>query len=1144
MADNHQKLQHALNRTPSAPIRDENSNGKLTEAVKTNAASVKPVERGRQLLAAAPIKNTSRSDSQHSSNSTKVPQAEPIRSSSRSRSRLAKFSRLAFFGKSSKNVSADSETSRQTRKLQRRGPAAGTGHEGYGRFGRREKRASRDGYVTGTESESSVASTEPKPKRSVSKSEGPKNTRRDRLSQSDLDEFVADKLKPVVIVGGSKKQVSDLHAASTLPKSTISIEKENEQVPQDETNDSRHIGVPSSGPMMRESRLMFHLDSLEIDTPSQLALRRSQKFETPDEFPVLQPINTAMATNLPYPHSYNTSQSSIAPTSAALTDASGDLHRLDSQLSEKQRKKSRRLNWGFFRRKESNPESYQPLASNRALTPKMAVTISAVPPTRPMPYYAVLESESDVAHTETISEFLTEAARAMPAYDEHEPVSPLEESESDYAERPPSILLPKTPCFEPRQQAARSDNNADTHEETKPQTESASLPQVKSRQPRLAQVGRIPKVITTTQKEHFSQLSSSKSDQARLRPIQHALAKTVPLPPVLAINTKVAPARLIKTTGVSKSTSTTARPVTTRSLSQSRGSGIETLRLGDRYSTTSSSSDGAISVMGPPLLPAPDFPVRSIRSTTTEDDIWNEYDDFIDRVISPPRLKKSKTRITDEDRTPSLSARSQAPVEKHQTQRQILKELAVDTSLAPPPRLFTSPKPMDDKDSESDFHLRRSRIISALHSSMDPSSPFSIGDYLAELGEHHRQSARDSGQLSDSTISQSGFGSPLPAYSFPEPPVSQAEYKHYANALHMDESERSRNPAKHSERSYASLMVSRWLSFGRVLFSPAHSDIQKLPERHVLVIDGLGSEDWSIYCAVTYQNEQAYIYDLKETGHTRSSTSSTKDGGAPQNFRRRELTSFDQIFNFPDNFFSVIVLRFPPVMAESKLKNIVAECRRVLALGGYMELMLLDLDIVNMGVLTRRAMRELKTQIAMHNREVSLKPVIDNIQSVLGEKGFSKLSKCIVGVPVVGKPPGAESPTSSRSSGSSDRFRRGSSAGPRPFEGLQGQYHHNFSLNDLVADHSDNADAKIGRVVSRTARSWWQHCFEAAVISDGNLSKSIFANKQVLNECKSRASSFKLLIAYAQKPMTSAVGTKRRTMSEPVMATLATAKTP
>jgi hypothetical protein len=95
-------------------------------------------------------------------------------------------------------------------------------------------------------------------------------------------------------------------------------------------------------------------------------------------------------------------------------------------------------------------------------------------------------------------------------------------------------------------------------------------------------------------------------------------------------------------------------------------------------------------------------------------------------------------------------------------------------------------------------------------------------------------------------------------------------------------------------------------------------------------------------------------------------------------------------------------------------------------------------------------------------------------------------------------------------------------------------------LSDLIADHSPTSDEKITKMVAKVGRYWFLRSFEAAVLPDGNLKKSIWADKKVLHECKSRGSGFKLLIAYAQKPAEN----RRRTVSEPSLPTLATAGTP
>ncbi|KAJ9607221.1 hypothetical protein H2200_008293 [Cladophialophora chaetospira] len=461
------------------------------------------------------------------------------------------------------------------------------------------------------------------------------------------------------------------------------------------------------------------------------------------------------------------------------------------------------------------------------------------------------------------------------------------------------------------------------------------------------------------------------------------------------------------------------------------------------------------------------------------------------------------------------------------------------TSVTPP--VVFPPPTMHARSVGEDIRLRRSRIVSALHSSADLGSPFSIRDLLSEYENHPGNSAKASERLSTST---SGHSLERVATTTSAPDLPP-ESSHQENVAMLEVVERSKDPVAQSELHYASLMVSKWLSFGRVLFSPAHDEIHTLSERHVLVIDGLGNEDWSIYCAVNYEAQRAFVHDLKEKTNTKGTRTSKPSQHAPDNHRRAEVASFHERFPFPPAFFSVVVLRFPPAMAEAKLKNIIAECRRVLLPGGYLELMLLDLDIVNMGVQTRRAVRELKFRMTTADKQISLRPIIDNVQSVLGARGFANISRCVVGVPVAGRPSGSgDSSSSSRSSRGSDGFAKRASGDLRPGAAsprmtfAQGRRGANLSLNELLSDRSDNADLRIGKIVSRTARTWWQHCFEASVISDGNLSKSIFADKNVLGECKGRGSSFKMLIAYGQRPV---FETRRRTMSEPAVSTLATA---
>ena len=338
-----------------------------------------------------------------------------------------------------------------------------------------------------------------------------------------------------------------------------------------------------------------------------------------------------------------------------------------------------------------------------------------------------------------------------------------------------------------------------------------------------------------------------------------------------------------------------------------------------------------------------------------DEDVWREYDDFIDQVMSPsdsPPRKPARLpvpKVTSAKEVVRLKQPKSSRTPLPEPRRAML-DVTLPTSLTPPV-IFPSPSLLSDKTIGEDIRLRRSRIVSALHSSIDPSSPFSMREFLQDYGSVTRDSLRLSDRLSTSTTDMIQRDTPTMVTYLDR--NAQHQHSHQDNALLIDTVQRGKDPVKQSELHYASLEVARWLSFGRVLFSPAHKEIHTLPERRVLVIDGLGNEDWAMYCAVTYEAERAIIYDLKEASHHRSAPQDDSFSSLPPNYRRKETSSLSDRFPFHSSYFSAIVLRFPPVMAETTTRNIIAECRRTPVPGGHLEIMLLDLDIVNMGVQTR-----------------------------------------------------------------------------------------------------------------------------------------------------------------------------------------------
>ncbi|RMZ82129.1 hypothetical protein DV737_g2199, partial [Chaetothyriales sp. CBS 132003] len=993
------------------------------------------------------------------------------------------------------------------KKLTRRGPAAGTGHEGYGKYAKRGRKLSAEGSSRGSDSEQSVSSVRRNPLKGLSRKNSTTSSRYNRSSQSDLDEFAASRMQPVILRGGSETSVAVTDASFDRDRASAGTPGGGSS-----GFDSPRATTPVRYPLQDVTNSRRNSPATFDQMPG-LALRRSQRFGPGyTALRIPSPIRTHDLVAPLYVTSQETSQSSLAPSSVESMLPGYDLHHAGHKRLPAMKKKSRKQWWNPFKKRQqvSAPivSSLPPLTQY----PEMAVSVETKPAARPVPYYAVMESESDNNTTEAISQFLAQAA-------ESDPGSPLDTPSDDDIptiwKRRQSVLLPATPSMV--EDAVPPSPPVAHAEEATSRTQEAIL-----KQSRLAQVGRIPKVINRAERQLVP------SRRSFSQPFSKAIAIEAPNQPRDNINDlRTEPTRLeIETDGqpagpLHDGGEIGAKPASAPARTIGRGPGMEWYAsyappVPTAYHksnvSSSSGSSGMVSVMGPPLVPlagASGVPghlpsPRIALGLSGDDEIWNEYDDFLDHVMSPSRSKERselpfmaplEPRQPAPGSLPGPGGKSWTPTGDSLAAldpRKAVMDLSLGTT---PPELNVN----------EDIRLRRSRIRAALqsHSPLDPSSPFSMREFLREY----------SGKGRDSTAPPELVGSSLAVELVPSISAASGGFvegarvrqTHDENVDLLDSEARARNPGEQSELHYASLEVARWLSFGRVLFSPAHDEIHMLPQRNVLVIDGLGNEDWSIYCAVTYEKEGAVIYDLKENSSSSLSQRSRDSAHTPTNHHRRSVSSLSDRFPFHSAYFSAIVLRFPPAMSEAKMKSIIGECRRVLEPGGHLEITLLELDIVNMGVQTRRAVRELKMRMTDHAPDLDLRPTIDNFQTVLGGCGFTGLRRCIVGVPVTGRPTGSG---------------------------------HNFSLNDLVADHSENADTKIGRLVSRTARSWWQHCYEADVMASGRQATSIFSDRRVMQECKARASSFKLLIAHAQRPV---FESKRRTMSEPGASAWATA---
>jgi SAM-dependent methyltransferase len=317
---------------------------------------------------------------------------------------------------------------------------------------------------------------------------------------------------------------------------------------------------------------------------------------------------------------------------------------------------------------------------------------------------------------------------------------------------------------------------------------------------------------------------------------------------------------------------------------------------------------------------------------------------------------------------------------------------------------------------------------------------------------------------------------------------------------------------------FGALMTSKWLSFGRVLFSPAHNEMKLANEPKVLVLDGLGS-DWSYYVALTYP--AATVYNLGPAPTNGSTSWPGINQKPPANHKHYVHGNIASAFPFPKGFFTAVLFRFPIASSDAAYHACIYECKRVLRPGGHLEIAVLDLDLMNMGSRTRSVVRGLKTRMQAQESSVSLRNLSDVLIRLIGRRGFEEVQRCVVGVPVAGRIPTSQD-NSSRSSGDNHlpTRTRASNEPELSFSDLLSE-----ARNSQIEAPSEGSDEGITKMVAKVGRWWYSTCYETSLLQQGE--KSIWADQALLRECQKQGTSLRLLIAHAQKP----AQTRRRTVS-------------
>ncbi|KAI1806389.1 hypothetical protein F4811DRAFT_510833 [Daldinia bambusicola] len=962
--------------------------------------------------------------------------------------------RFPLFGRRTKTAPEIPQVEKKD-KPTRKGPAAGTGHEGYGRIGSVRRRSSSTanpprglpGSVPSSDSLASLQSTDP---------------------------FFLERMNPVIIAGGeivenrntSFEQMRTESRQSMIPGRPGLNSRNNSSVSESSREELRQTLWPS--PFPRDSILSRPSDGSDSEAVSMkptIALRRSiQRLRSPNHSPL----------NLPKPiitrGMSSPSVGSIETT--ILTDdslAEPQPRPIDEQVEPKpgprkltKRAKSPRK-WNLFGRSQSQP----PKDHSKKVEASVPAAVKHIP-AKPVAFYTMMDSsEQDETEEQDVCEILREAEVLIPFM-----------TTKDHDRRPSessirSLDPPRAHQYRPQESVLKS--TRDDSLQTKPlkplvpKRQHATSASISSnpivRPSRLPQVGRIPKVINTRPEQ-----TSPKSFS---RPF-HRVSLQMPPPDLSKIDRNSvakgpSPTRSLSPERVQKEVPVAAvsydipikpEPPSENSPLNLGESGKEFLSFsppkgsGSESTSSGSGSSELVHVFSRAALPpTPNAPL-------TEDEIWDEYNDFLGEV--PPSATSSRggpfhleiygSRLAKEPSKP-------------------LESPTIDNHRAKDIR--TSIETRQSATSSSRFSADMTARINAAFrfDTEPPTTSFSVSESASGSNDKSNNKQLDKTPISQRDSSSSNKSS---------------KTKRSSTSSRTSED----TPLSQVNLRVGSMTVSKWLTFGHVLFSPVREDLINdagSPKRHsILVIDGLGNDDWSFYAAETYPDATFFNLSPRAPLSPEQKSTPTFPLSPPNHHQIQFLSHMDKLPFGPDSF-TAIVFRFPSAAPESHYRNIISEARRVLKPGGYIELSILDVDLNNMGNRTRRSVRRLKERISARNPEYNLSSTADLILRLLGKKGFIDVKTCRVGVPVA-----SAITSSSRVKGKKDER----------------------SLAEMMNDKTEMGDENITKMVSKVGRWWYNRCYETST----GMTTSIWNDKALLSECEEWGTSLKLMVCHARMP--------------------------
>jgi hypothetical protein len=1017
-----------------------------------------------------------------SKKTNKVESARTARTPSPSTS---SFSRFPFFGR--RKTAPEVPQVDKKEKPVRKGPAAGTGHEGYGRLGAVRRRSGSAGNVT----------------RGLA---GAQASQESVQSNQSHDSFLAERINPVVIAGGEIVENRNASAELTRTDSNQSLffgrpsldSKVSSDMSTTSRDGARTTLWPSAFPRgphhaLSSRRPSDSSGSEPITMKSTLAFRRSiQRLRSsPDQTPLRlpNPINTSGITS-PSIASLDTSVVSD-DSHLGIQDAGRDQGGTTAVPKKLIKRARSPRKWNIFSsRSHSQPATAKKKVEAVTATIQMAPP-RVVAPVRPVAFYTMMDSseQEDVGATDVET-----ALRDAEVYDSPVPrplhvLSERRPSTSAHSQRslqleprpvqrPQTARAETTPASQPLPAMEMAPLNIIRPLES-PQLAPSPVGNVSSGRPsRLPQVGRIPKVVSArpeqTSPKSFSRPFNRFSFQMPSRLANAFDTESVakgPSPPKPAT-----PELTHESTITSSSRHSLMREVSPDATRGER----EFIAFSPRKNSTgtsgtTSSSSGIQSALYAfadvtAVVPDPSGPLA-------EDDIWDEYNDLLgdDTMRPPPSATSSKGAPFHLESYGSQANKSIGKVAESPTINIQAAKSSRNTIEDETPATASSVYSADMTE----------RIRAAFTQKPEPSTPFSVSEFVLDYGNRNNSIKVENAQPAPSQRTSTSSGKSRKSGS-------------------SSKSSEDESPLSQVNLRVGSMTVSKWLTFGHVLFSPARDElvpvVGSLKRHSILVIDGLGNDDWSFYAAETYPAATFFNLSPRAPLPAVEQRSSSAFPLSPPNHHQIQYMSHLDKFPFGPESFTTVVYRFPAAAPESHYRNIVTEARRVLKPGGYLELSILDVDLNNMGNYGRRAVRRLKERIHLVSPEVSLGSSADFILRLLGTKGFSDVKSCRVGVPVASAIARSNS-NSTRTATANGKKRRD-----------------DRSLAEMMNDNSDIADENITKMVAKVGRWWYSRCYESAAGAGPGKNSGLWTDRAMLSECEEWRTSLKLMVCYARVP--------------------------